>query len=84
VAKDLVLNSVNNEHADRCVDFIVRADGSYGYKQYRRDVEDNGAWFVIASFDDDVFVRYEDAVDSAVKNVAWLSEAMERAPRFTP
>ena len=84
MAKDLVLNSVNNEYADRCVDFIVRADGSFGYKEFRRDVEDNGAWFVIASFDDKVFARYEDAVESAVKNIGWLREAIERVPRFTP
>ena len=60
-----VLNSVNNAYADRCVDFFVRPDGNYGYKVFRRDPEDQGAWFVIAFDATGVYLRYEDAVASA-------------------
>ena len=82
--KDRVVNSVNNEFADRCVDFFVRANGSFGYKEFRRDPEDQGAWFITAFDERGVYARYEDALESAKARVAWLSEAIERAAPFVP
>ena len=81
---DRVRNSVNNEYADRCVDFFVRADGSFGYKEFRRDPEDQGAWFTTAFDRTAVFACYEDALKSTLLRVAWLSEAIKRAPPFVP
>ncbi len=84
MAKDRVLNSVNNEYADRCVDFFIRDDGSFGYKEFRRDAEDQGAWFLVAFDEKAVFERYEDALESALREVAWLREAVRRVPPFVP
>ena len=82
--KDRVVNSVNNEYADRCVDFFVRADGSYGYKEFRRDPEDQGAWFVTEFNQIGVYPHYEAALESALTRVPWLSEAIKRSPPFVP
>jgi hypothetical protein len=38
----LVFVSVENPEHDRCVDFFSRPDGSYGFEEFRRDVEDGG------------------------------------------
>ena len=84
MTKDRVVNSVNNEFANRCVDFFVRADGRFGYKEFRRDPEDQGAWFVTAFDELSVFVSYEDALKSAKASVAWLSEAVDLAGPFVP
>jgi hypothetical protein len=81
---DSVLHSVNNEYADRCVDFFVRADGSFGFKEFRRDPEDQGVWFVTAFDRTAVYACYEDALQSALLRVAWLSESIKRAPPFIP
>ena len=35
------------EH-DRCVDLFRRPDGSFGFEEFRRDVEDAGAWTPVA------------------------------------
>jgi hypothetical protein len=40
----LVFVSVENPEHDRCVDFFSRPDGSYGFEEFRRDVEDGGQW----------------------------------------
>jgi hypothetical protein len=40
----LVFVSVENPEHDRCVDIFSRPDGSYGFEEFRRDVEDNGQW----------------------------------------
>jgi hypothetical protein len=82
--KDSVLHSVNNEYADRCVDFFVRTDGTFGYKEFRRDPEDQGVWFITAFDRTGVYARYEDALQSALLQVVWLSEAIKRAPPFIP
>jgi len=82
MAKDRVVHSVNNEHADRCVDFFVRPDGSHGFKEFRRDVEDQRGWFVIAFDPAGVYPHYEDALGAALASVLWLGEAIERVPPF--
>jgi len=40
----LVFVSVENFEHDRCVDLFSRPDGSYGFEEFRRDVEDRGEW----------------------------------------
>jgi hypothetical protein len=79
-----IVNSVNNESANRCVDFFVRADGTFGYKEFRREPEDQGAWFIIAFDESRSFARYDDALELANARVASLSKAVERAAPFVP
>ena len=38
-----VLTSIDDREHDRYVDFS-RPDGSVGFEEFRRDVEDRGAW----------------------------------------
>jgi hypothetical protein len=40
--KNRVLASLENLYGDRCVDVYVRADGSFGFEEFRRDPEDCG------------------------------------------
>jgi hypothetical protein len=40
----LVFDSIENAEHDRCVDCFSRPDGSFGFEEFRRDVEDGGAW----------------------------------------
>jgi hypothetical protein len=77
--KPVIVGSINNESADRCVDFFVNADGSFGYKEFRRDPEDQGAWFLTAFDERAVFASYEDALEAAVGRVVWLGDAVKRA-----
>jgi hypothetical protein len=37
----VVLTSLENSHGDRCVDLFRRPDASFGFEEFRRDVE---AW----------------------------------------
>jgi hypothetical protein len=39
-----VVTSLHNGDVDRCVDIIRRQDGAFGFKEFRRDVEDGGGW----------------------------------------
>jgi len=46
----IVVESVENPQHDRCVDVFTRPDGSFGFEEFRRDVEDAGAWTPLSYF----------------------------------
>ncbi|WP_454281305.1 hypothetical protein [Roseovarius sp. MBR-79] len=65
------MKSVNSADARFCVDLFQRADGTWGFEQYRRDVED-GRWFPVGHFSSLVFSDAETAWARAVAEVDWL------------
>ena len=78
VTEDRVVLSINNEFADRCVDIFVRADGSFGHKEFRRDAEDQGVWSLIAYDERSVHASSEDALAAACVSVPWLGKQLHR------
>jgi hypothetical protein len=71
----LVFDSIENAEHDRCVDLFQRADGSFGFEEFRRDVEDAGAWTPVAYYSATAYASKAAALDAAVKSVVWLAEA---------
>ena len=70
-----VMRSVNSEDGTHCVDLFMRPDGSFGYEEFRRDIEDNRGWFPIGHFSEKTFVTSEDAWATALATIIWLREA---------
>ena len=66
-----VLASLENSFGDYCVDIFARADGSFGFEEYRRDPED-GVWRCLHRYSSQVFDSQEDAVAQAKARVPWL------------
>lgn len=67
-----VLHSVNNADGSICVDVFRRPDGSIGFEEFRRDVEDPSGWFAIGGYKE---VRYDDtdtAIRDAIAAVPWF------------
>ena len=50
-----VSRSIETGDGGRCVDIFVRPDGSWGFEEYRRDVEDARGWFPIGGHARKVF-----------------------------
>jgi hypothetical protein len=71
-----VFDSVENPEHDRCVDLFSRPDGSFGFEEFRRDVEDAGAWTPVQYFSGAVYASRDGALDAATKTVTWLAEAL--------
>lgn len=46
----VVFDSIENDEHDRCVDLFRRSDGTWGFEEFRRDVEDSGAWTAVAAY----------------------------------
>ena len=70
--KNRVLRSIETEDGARCVDVFVRSDGSFGFGEYRRDVEDGRGWFPISHTEHQVYATEALALDAARSRVTWL------------
>jgi hypothetical protein len=76
----LVFMSLENFEHDRCVDMFCRPDGSCGFEEFRRDVEDRGVWTPVQFYSVAVYPSREAALAAAVQAVAWLPEAIRQNP----
>ncbi|MSQ70468.1 MAG: hypothetical protein EXR27_04125 [Betaproteobacteria bacterium] len=65
---------MNNAAGDHCVDVFERADGSFGFEEYRRDHEDGRGWFALHRHGHLYFVCEADALARAKEVVAWLKQ----------
>jgi hypothetical protein len=74
----LVFDSVENDEHDRCVDLFSRPDGTFGFEEFRRDVEDTGIWTPVHYYSGIIYTAQRDALDAATRTVAWLSDALQR------
>jgi hypothetical protein len=73
----VVFDSIENTEHDRCVDLFRRTDGSFGFEEFRRDVEDAGAWTPVAYYSRAAYDSQEAMLAAAVGAVAWLAEAIK-------
>ena len=74
----IVIDSIENASHDRCVDIFRRPDETFGFEEFRRDVEDAGAWTPVQFYSHAVYASKDAARDSAVRSVIWMREASNR------
>jgi hypothetical protein len=74
--KNLVVKSVNAAGDDRCVDIFRRPDDTFGFEEYRRDVEDQRGWFAVGFYSSKTFQTETTALAGALAAVSWLQEAI--------
>ena len=68
----IVLDSLENSEANRCVDLFVRPDDTYGFEEFRRDPEDGGVWTPVQYYSGQSYPSKDAALDVAKRVVAWL------------
>jgi hypothetical protein len=76
----IVFVSIENCENDRCVDFFSRENGSYGFEEFRRDIEDGGQWTPVQYYSGVTYLSAVDALDSAERSVHWLVDVLARKP----
>lgn len=69
-----VVESVNSFDGTLCVDVFERPDGSFGFEEYRRDVEDGCGWFPIGFHSGKTYPDFEAAHRAAEQCVAWFED----------
>ena len=75
----LVFVSIENFEHDRCVDLFSRPDGSYGFEEFRRDVEDRGEWTPLQYYSGSTYASQEAALAAATRSVTWLADAIKQS-----
>jgi len=73
-----VARSIETEDGGRCVDIFVRPDGSVGFEEYRRDVEDARGWFPIGGYAPQSYADEDAALQAASSKVAWLANRLRK------
>ncbi|MEQ8710961.1 MAG: hypothetical protein RIC36_18415 [Rhodospirillales bacterium] len=56
---------------------FVRDDGSFGFQEYRRDVEDRTGWFPLGHWSDRVFRTEAEALSAAAGVIGWLPDVLK-------
>jgi len=74
-----VVTSLHNDAVDRCVDIVRRADGTFGFKEFRRDPEDSGGWTLVWDNAAAIYATEAEAVTAATASVAWLRDQQAAA-----
>jgi hypothetical protein len=76
----VVFASIENSDHDRCVDIFYRPDASFGFEEFRRDVEDAGNWTPVQYFSGTAYASSDEAFDAAERAVVWLAETLAQRP----
>ena len=77
-----VFVSVENSEHDRCVDIFSRPDGSFGFGEFRRDIEDGGQWTPVQCYSGIAYVSPTDALGAAERCVLWLVDILVQKPEL--
>ncbi len=78
----IVFVSVENSDHDRCVDIFARPDGSYGFEEFRRDIEDSGQWTPVQYYSGVSYRSPDEALDTSERVVPWLSDVLAQQPEL--
>jgi hypothetical protein len=79
-----VLTSIETEDALRCVDLFRRPDATFGYEEFRRDPEDQGAWTPMRFASTLRYASLDGARAAAIAAVAWMPKAEAAAESVAP
>lgn len=72
-AKPAVLASLEDREGRRCADIFRRGDGSFGFKEFRRDPEDGGGWTPTRDYSHLRYGSQDEARRAAAATLGWLT-----------
>jgi len=79
-----VIKSLEDADGFRCVDIIERPDGTFSFKEFRRDPEDAGRWTLVGDYSHSSYSTKDDALRAAATNLAWFSASIKSGREDTP
>ena len=71
--KPQVLQSIEDDTGDRCVDILCLPSGLFTFRECRRDPEDSHGWRHLSGGDPQSFETEAAARQAAIAAVPWLS-----------
>lgn len=76
-----VVTSIEDAFRERCVDIIAQVDGTFVFKEFRRDAEDAGRWTLVADYGGITYPSFAAAHSAAIERVAWLAAEAPTIPK---
>jgi hypothetical protein len=73
--------SLEDDDGLRCVDINLAGSGTFTFKEFRKDVEDPGRWYLVRDYSDKSFNSKDDAIAAAAASTSWLREKLGRGNR---
>lgn len=70
--KSKVLASLEDPNRTHCVDIFVRADGTFGFEEYRANLDSGVGWQSLARFSHRIFASGDEALREAQRDIPWL------------
>lgn len=70
----MYLSSFEDRFRSLCVNVFVREDGTFGFEEFRSDLDGGGRWQSLGKYSQLSFAAGEDALDEARRRVAWLED----------
>jgi hypothetical protein len=77
-----VFISIEDLEHNRCVDFFSRENGSFGFEEFRRDIEDGGRWTAVQYYSGVAYLSRADALGAAERCVSWLIDVLGQKPEL--
>ena len=75
--ENMVLRSIETPDGDRCVDLFRRPDGTFGFEEFRREIEDGHGWYPIGFHDKRIYESEDKALADARVSVSWLADDVQ-------
>ena len=69
-----VLASFEDAHRSHCVDIFVRVNGTFGFEEFRAEVDGGGAWQSLGRYARLSFASGAQALREAQLRVGWLED----------
>ena len=61
IKDQVVINSINNDDNNLCIDFFIRNNNTFVYQAYRKDPEHISGWYRIGNYAHKMFSSKQDA-----------------------
>jgi len=75
----IVIESIESDDHDLCVDFFEHPDGGFGFEHFRADPEDRGRWTAVGGFAAGRYVTLTAAAEAALRAIPWLGQVQAQA-----
>ena len=69
-----VIATLHDDDGHRCVKITKGPDGSFGFKEFRKDPEDAGGWTLVNDTPPAIYATEAQATAAARAGIAWFRE----------
>jgi hypothetical protein len=70
----MVIHSIEDETGIHCVDVARDTNGTFTFKVFRRDPEDEGRWTLVGDYSKTVYATETDALAAAGGKIPWMKD----------